>query len=49
MIASALEDMAQIWIEEGRALPMPDANAASPEADLVELIPLTIEAGVGRL
>ena len=48
MIASALEDMAQICIEEGRALPIPDANAASSDADLIELIPLTIEVGAER-
>ena len=43
MIASALEDMAAIYLEEGRALPMPMPDAASPEADLVELLPLTVE------
>jgi hypothetical protein len=46
MIASALEDMAQLYLEEGRALPKPDSSAASPDADLVELLPLTVEAGV---
>jgi predicted RNase H-like HicB family nuclease len=48
MIASALEDMAQICIEEGRPLPMPDEKSTSFDADLVELIPLTVEAGVER-
>ena len=49
MIASALEDMAQMLLEEGRPLPIPDAQAASGEADLVELLPLTVEAGTTRL
>jgi len=39
MIASALEDLAQILLEEGRPLPVPDAEASSPDADLIELIP----------
>jgi predicted RNase H-like HicB family nuclease len=48
MVASALQDMAQIYLEEGKALPMPDPNAASADADLVELMPLFVEAGVSR-
>ena len=48
MIASALEDLAQLSLEEGRPLPIPDPNAADPEADLVELLPLSVEAGVSR-
>jgi predicted RNase H-like HicB family nuclease len=41
MIASALEDLAQILLEEGKALPTPDPNATDPEADLIELIPVS--------
>lgn len=48
MIASALEDMAQICLEEGRPLPIPNQEAASPDADLVELLPLSVGAGVRR-
>jgi predicted RNase H-like HicB family nuclease len=48
MIASALEDMAQLSLEEGKPLPIPDLNAADPEAHLVELLTLTVEAGVSR-
>ncbi len=48
MIASALEDMAQLYLEEGKALPVPSADAAAPEADLVELMPLSVEAGAPR-
>lgn len=48
MIGSALEEMARIYVEEGRALPLPSGDAASVDADLVELIPLMIEAGVAR-
>ncbi len=43
MIASALEDMAQLRLEEGNPLPMPDPSANAPEADLIELLPLSIE------
>ncbi len=48
MIASALEDMAQAQLEEGKPLPVPNPNATDPEADLVELMPLSVEVGVPR-
>ena len=48
MIASALEDMAQTHLEEGKRLPVPNPNATAPDADLVELIPLSVEVGVPR-
>ena len=40
MIASAVEDLAQCLLEEGKPLPTPDP-AADAEADLIELVPLT--------
>ena len=43
MISSALEEMAQLMIEEGRPLPVPDPASAAPDADLVELLPLSVE------
>lgn len=46
MIASALEEMAQLHLEEGKPLPIPSPEAAAPEADLVELLPLSVEVGV---
>jgi predicted RNase H-like HicB family nuclease len=45
MIASALEDLAQALLEEGRALPVPSADAQNVNADLIELVPLSIHAG----
>jgi predicted RNase H-like HicB family nuclease len=48
MIASALEEMAGDYLEQGRSLPQPDQNAADPEADLIELLPLRVTAGVAR-
>jgi len=45
MIASALEDLAQLNIEEGKPLPVPNPDSAAPDADLIELIPLSIHAG----
>jgi predicted RNase H-like HicB family nuclease len=45
MIASALEDLAQALLEEGRPLPVPSEDAHSVEADLVELVPLSVHAG----
>src|SRR5438309_8332645 len=43
MIASAMEDMAQCLLEEGKPLPAPDPNAAA-DADLIELVPLHVGA-----
>lgn len=48
MVASALEEMAQIYLEEGKPLPVPDSEVSAPEADLIELIPLTVEAGLAK-
>ena len=48
MIASALEEMAESYLEEGRPLPVPSPTAADPQADYVELIPLSIAVGVAR-
>ena len=45
MIASALEDLAQLQIEEGKALPTPDPDANAPDADLVELVPVSVRVG----
>ena len=44
MIGSALEDLAQILLEDGKPLPTPSEDAHSPDADLIELIPLSIRA-----
>ena len=45
MIASALEDVAQMHLEEGKPLPVPNPEAMCSEADLVELVPLSVEVG----
>ncbi len=42
MIRSALEDLAQAWIELGKPLPKPDPTPFDPEADLIETVPLGI-------
>ncbi len=48
MIASALEDMAQLYLEEGKPLPLPNPTASAPDADLIELLPLSVEVGTAR-
>ena len=48
MIASALEEMAEAYLEEGRPLPAPSTSATDVEADYVELIPLSVAAGAMR-
>jgi predicted RNase H-like HicB family nuclease len=48
MIASALEEMAQLYLEEGKPLPISMPDAAAPDADLVELLPLSGGVGVSR-
>ena len=45
MIASALEDLAQALLEEGEALPVPSEDVQSDDADLIELVTLSVHAG----
>jgi len=45
MIASALENIAQSLLEEGKPLPVPATDASAPDADLIELIAVSIQAG----
>ncbi|MEO8662386.1 MAG: hypothetical protein ABI693_28245 [Bryobacteraceae bacterium] len=45
MIASALKDLAQALLEEGKPLPVPSEDAHNLAADLVELVPLSVHAG----
>src|SRR5579872_6842482 len=45
MVASAIEDLAQTLIEEGKPLPIPSEDVHNSEADLVELVPLSVYAG----
>ena len=39
MIASAMEDLAQMLLEEGKPLPVPNSEAKA-DADLIELVPV---------
>ncbi len=48
MIASALEDLAQMLLEGGKPLPLPDPSASAPDADPVELVPLSVVVGASR-
>jgi predicted RNase H-like HicB family nuclease len=48
MIASALEELAQLYLEDGKPLPKPDPSATAPDADLIELLPLSIEVGASK-
>jgi predicted RNase H-like HicB family nuclease len=48
MIASALSDIAQMHLEEGKALPIPNPDATAADADLIELLPLSVEAGAPK-
>ena len=45
MIRSALEDLAQTWVELGKPLPQPDPNASDPDADLIEVVSVSIPVG----
>ena len=47
MIASAMEDLAQCLLEEGKPLPVPNP-AAFADADLIELVPLSVHVGAYR-
>ena len=48
MISSAMEDLGQLLLEEGKPLPLPNPDAFAPDADLIELLPLSIEVGTTR-
>jgi len=48
MIASAIQELAEALLEGGRPLPRPDPTASAPDADLIELVPVTIEVGAPR-
>ena len=48
MIASAMEDLAQCLLEEGKPLPIPNPDS-SGDADLIELIPLSVHVGAPGL
>ena len=43
MIASALEGLAQLYLEDGKALPKPDPSATAADADLIELLPFRLK------
>jgi predicted RNase H-like HicB family nuclease len=49
MIASAMEDLAQMLLEEGKPLPVPNPEATAPDADLIELVPLSVHVGTSRV
>jgi predicted RNase H-like HicB family nuclease len=48
MIASAMEDLAQCLLEERKPLPAPNPDAAG-DADLIELVPLSVHVGSPRV
>ena len=48
MIASALGELAQLYLEQGKPLPTPMEEADDPKADLIERIPLSIEVAMSR-
>lgn len=39
MVASAFQDIARMYLEEGEALPVPNSEATVADADLIELVP----------
>ena len=47
MIASAMEDLAQCLLDEGKPLPVPQFAARS-SAGLIELVPIKAQAGFPR-
>lgn len=48
MIESAMEDLAHALLEDGQPLPLPNPDASAPDADLVEILPLSVTAGAHR-
>jgi predicted RNase H-like HicB family nuclease len=48
MIASAIQELAEALLEEGKPLPRPDPMVSAPDADLIELVPVSVEVGLPR-
>ena len=48
MITSALEDLAQLLLEEAKPLPIPTTDVECGSADLIEMIPLSVYAGAAE-
>ena len=48
MVTSALEELAEALLEEGRPLPRPASGIPESDADFVELIPLSVTAGATK-
>ena len=49
MIASAMEDLAELLLEECKPLPTPNPEASAPDVDLIELVPLSVHVGACRV
>jgi len=49
MIASAMEDLAELLLEHGKPLPTPNPDASAADADLIELVPLLVHVGASRV
>jgi hypothetical protein len=49
MIASAMEDLAELLLEEREPLPTPNPDASAADADLIELVPLPVHVGASRV
>ena len=48
-IASATEDLAELLLEEGKPLPAPNPDPSAADADLIELVPLSVHVGASRV
>ena len=49
MIASAMEDLAELLLEHGKPLPTPNPDASATDADLIEVVPLSVHVGASRV
>ena len=47
MMASAMEDLAQCLLEDGKPLPIPNPDV-SADADRIQLVPLSVHVGAPR-
>ena len=49
MIASAMGDLAELLLEESKPLPTPNPDASATDADLIELVSLSVHVGASRV
>jgi hypothetical protein len=49
MVVAGVLDFPGVLLDDGKALPFPNPDAADADADLIELLPLSVGVGAQKL